>query len=164
MSNYSPKMLFLATGTGICVGGVTWLIKKYIFPENETSSETEVIEKDIDKMQNSQINVTNVPDVTNVPVPDVSNIPVPESVQDVSDVPDVTNVPDVSDVPVPESVPDVPDVPVPESVTNVPDVPVPDSVGNTPNINEQKGGSRRLFISKLKSRKRVNKCKYCKNG
>jgi hypothetical protein len=205
MNKYSPKMIFLASGTGICVGGLTWLIKTYIFSENETQEavQSKPVFTDVVGLPKSRlIPSAPLPDSNEVsnPTQPVQDAPVANSFQsndtdlngegedlngtDLSQGPDLSGQdlsqgPDLSQDP---SVPDLSQSDVSQDLSgqdvsqgpSVPDLSGPDLSGpdlsqgpsvpsNLSGQDLSHGGSRKLFISKIKSRKRVNKCKYCKN-
>lgn len=187
-------MLFLASGTGICVGGLTWLIKTYIFPEsNEVQSIQEAIPieaiPDVVGLPDKQVNrlIPFAPDSTNEvsnPIqsdePDLSQTgeapdlsPVQSDLSqslddsDEGDESNESNAPDLSPVhpdlsqPLDSGEGDSGEGDIDES--NEPDLSQPQVSIQPVQPDLQTGGSRKLFISKIKSRKRVNKCKYCKN-
>ncbi len=241
-------MIFLASGTGICVGGLTWLIKTYIFSENETQEavQSKPVFTDVvglpksrlipsaplpdsnevsnptqpvqdapvaNSFQSNDTDVVGLPEsrlIPSAPLPDsnevsnptqpVQDAPVANSFQsndtdlngegedlngtDLSQGPDLSGQdlsqgPDLSQDP---SVPDLSQSDVSQDLSgqdvsqgpSVPDLSGPDLSGpdlsqgpsvpsNLSGQDLSHGGSRKLFISKIKSRKRVNKCKYCKN-
>ncbi len=248
-------MLFLASGTGICVGGLTWLIKTYIFTENEETQEaipiqeakplfTDVVGLPDTLIPSAELPASNVsiqPDapVQDAPIPNAfqsnESLPVDEGETgdealhgetgdeanealhgetgdedealhgetgdealngetgdeanealngetgdealngETGDEDEALNAEQGDDAnealngidpsgpqPVTSGPQPIPSGP-PGPSQPIPSGPQPVTSGPSGSDLSHGGGSRKLFISKIKSRKRVNKCKYCKN-
>ena len=76
MSQYSPKMIMMASGVGLIVGGGAWLVKNKLFPEDEFNS---VVEPKTD--QNNEVQEPIFAPVSVQSTPEMSNVQKPEAIQ-----------------------------------------------------------------------------------
>jgi hypothetical protein len=167
MNQYSPKMIMMASGVGLIVGGGAWLVKNKLFPEDSNSVYELKTDQPNEEPTFEPVPVQSVPEATQISTLGIPEPTEPTQEQNIPTAEPVAtqeqNIPTAEPEPTQEQ--NIPTAePVATQEQNIPIAePEPNQQNGTSSTNQPTSGGTRRSKKKRPSRKRVNQCKHCKN-